>query len=69
VGNLAKRGPLAIVWPPHQHSDKSLEMKVYWDKDFHIVKPETTGKQQSKNFRKRKNNNLAKIKKVLNTEI
>jgi len=27
-------------------------MKVYWDVDFYILKPEITEKQQSRNFRK-----------------
>jgi len=44
-------------------------MKVYPDVDFCTLKPEITGKQ-SKNVRKRKkNNNLLKTKRVLNTEI
>jgi len=52
VGNIAERGPLAIVEGPRQYSEKSLEMKVYRDVDFCVLKPEITGKQQSKNFRK-----------------
>jgi len=52
VGNVAERDPLAIVGDPRQHSEKSLGMKVYRDVDFYILKPETTGKQQSRNFRK-----------------
>jgi len=52
VENVAERGPLATVGRPHQHSEKSLEMKVYPDVDFYILKFEITGKQQSKNFQK-----------------
>jgi len=51
VGNAAQRGPLATVGVPRQHSEKSLEMKVYPDVDFYILKPEITGKQ-SKNVPK-----------------
>jgi len=52
---------------PRQHSEKSLEMKLYPNVDFYIglLKLEITGKQQSKNFRKtQENNNLLKSKKV-----
>jgi len=43
-------------------------MKVYPVVDFYIIKPEITGKQQSKNFRQTQRNNLLKTK-VLNTKI
>jgi len=44
VGNVAERDPLATVEAPRQHSEKSLEIKVYPDIDFYILKPEITGK-------------------------
>jgi len=52
VGNVAERGPLTTARGPRQHSEKGLEMKVYSDVDFYILKPEITGKQQSKNSQK-----------------
>jgi len=52
VGNVAERDPLATARGPRQHSEKGLEMKVYSDVDFYILKPEITGKQQSKNSQK-----------------
>jgi len=52
VGNVAERGPLAIVGGRRQHSEISLEIKVYRDVDSYILKPEITGKQQSQNFQK-----------------
>jgi len=65
VGNVAGRCPLATEAGPRQHSEKSLEIKVYPNVDIYILKPEISGKQQSKNFRKtQKNNNLLKIKRV-----
>jgi len=51
VGNVAERGPLATVGVPLQHSEKSLEIKVYPVVGFYILKLEITGKQKSKNFR------------------
>jgi len=44
-------------------------MKVYPGVGFYILKPEITGKQQFKNFRKTQKNILLKSKKILNTEI
>jgi len=69
VENVAERDLLAIVRGPRQHSEKSLEMKVYRDVDIHILKPEITGKQVEKLPKNAKNSNLLKHKKVLNTEI
>ena len=66
--NVAERGPLATVGAPRQHSEKSVEMKVYRDVDRYILKLEITGEQQSKNFEKRKKQRTENHKK-LNTEI
>jgi len=51
MGNAAERSPLATVGAPLQHSEKSLEMKVYPYVDFYILKSEITEKL-SKNVRK-----------------
>jgi len=66
VGNVAERGPLATVGGPRPHSEKRLQIKVYPDVDFYILKTKIAGKQQSvkKLPKNAKNNNLLKTKTV-----
>jgi len=53
VGNVAERGPLAIVrGPPPTFSKKLRNESSSGCVFLYILKPGITGKQQSKNFRK-----------------
>ena len=69
VGKVAERGPLAIVGGPRQHSEISLEMKVYRDVDSYTLKPDHQKTTNPKLLKNAKNNNLLKTQKVLNTGI